>query len=169
MKKRLFPALVVLALLLLTLACTRTPWSRSEECDCTRYSPATMEFFAAQSEPREGYAAKPYGGGEIYLAVRPGVTLRDAGQAVFAEDEYGSPVPYLSLSEEGARRMRELSRAQLGKKIAIVHNGFIISAPEVLTEIDSCVIPSSNFTRQQVCDIVCTVEDRKNREDLEDR
>ncbi len=82
---------------------------------------------------------------------------------VDASDEFnhltGQPEVNMKMNSEGARRWAELTKANIGKAIAIVLDGVVYSAPRVNSEIDggSSSI-SGNFTIEDTKDLANTLK-----------
>ena len=80
-----------------------------------------------------------------------------------ANDEFdhtsGAPVVNMRMNSDGARRWAALTKANVGKAIAIVLDNVVYSAPRVTNEIDggSSVI-SGNFTIEETKDLANTLK-----------
>lgn len=80
-----------------------------------------------------------------------------------ASDQYnqmtGQPEVSMSMNSEGARRWAELTKANIGKAIAIVLDGVVYSAPRVNGEIDGGQSSiSGNFTVEETKDLANTLK-----------
>lgn len=64
-------------------------------------------------------------------------------------DQMGSPVVSMKMNTEGARKWAQMTKANVGKAIAIVLDGVVYSAPRVNGEIDggSSQIPVTSLSR----------------------
>jgi preprotein translocase subunit SecD len=78
--------------------------------------------------------------GEVYVS---GGELADAR---YADDEYGKPAVAFSFNKEGAQAFEKATADNIGKQIAIVLDGVIISAPVVQTKISADGRITGNFT-----------------------
>ena len=69
-------------------------------------------------------------------------------------DQYGRPAVGMSMNTEGARRWAQLTKQNIGRSIAIVLDGYVYSAPNVMNEITggSSQI-TGNFTPEQSKDL----------------
>ena len=82
---------------------------------------------------------------------------------IYANDEFdhnnGAPVVNMRMNSDGARRWAALTKANVGKAIAIVLDNVVYSAPRVTNEIDggSSVI-SGNFTIEETKDLANTLK-----------
>ena len=69
-------------------------------------------------------------------------------------DQYGRPAVGMSMNTEGARRWAQLTKQNIGRSIAIVLDGYVYSAPNVMNEItggNSQI--TGNFTPEQSKDL----------------
>jgi preprotein translocase subunit SecD len=82
-------------------------------------------------------------GGQAYYVVQShaGITGRDLKSAFTSRDENGRPAVSFSLTAEGAQRFGRLTEQNVGKLLAIVLDGRIVSAPRINSRIsDSGII-----------------------------
>jgi preprotein translocase subunit SecD len=98
-------------------------------------------------------------------AGRPGVTLwwplkkvsgisgSDLRSANRGRDRFGRPAVNFELSPEAGRRFEQLTRANLGKIMAIVLDDQVISAPVINAVISSSVIIEGSFTSEGADDL----------------
>jgi preprotein translocase subunit SecD len=125
-------------------------------------SPALLELKLVQAGPfanevaaRSGYGGvipadlellKSTGGepaAEVYYLVHrvASVTGRDLKTAFVSRDENGRPAVGFNLSREGAQRFAQVTEQNIGKRLAIVLDGKVQSAPEIYTRVsDSGII-----------------------------
>jgi len=96
---------------------------------------------------------------ESYYAVqkRRVVTGRDLRAASPSQNEFGEPVAQFSLSPDGAKRFGEATGANVGRALAIVLDGNVVSAPTINSRITDKGIITGNFTAEQVQDLVTTL------------
>ena len=74
-------------------------------------------------------------------------------------DQYGRPCVSMQMNSEGARRWAQLTKANVGKAIAIVLDGVVYSAPRVDGEIDGGNSQiSGNFTIEDTKDLANTLK-----------
>lgn len=94
------------------------------------------------------YAIKQGRGG---LAPLTGDVITDARQDL---DQYSRPAVFMNMNGEGAKTWRRLTANNIGRQIAIVLDDYVLSAPNVETEIGggSSVI-SGNFTIDEAKDL----------------
>lgn len=150
---------LILAAGLLASGCARTtqeprPVNPAEPRDAAR-TPVTVEFRRASVTPVEGYRefAAP-GGRTVYVDPEPFLTHADVAAARLFGDGKEQFIE-IEFKREGAQTLAEVTRAQIGKLIAIFANDRLISAPLVQTAIASGrAYISGNFTPQEAQDIV---------------
>ena len=80
-----------------------------------------------------------------------------------AKDEFepttGTPCVSMKMNTEGARRWAQMTKANVGKAIAIVLDGVVYSAPRVNGEIDGCSSQiTGNFTIEDTKDLANTLK-----------
>ncbi len=70
----------------------------------------------------------------------------------------------VTLSREGANRFAEITRTNIGRRLAIIIDGELYSAPTVLSEIPSgkCTI-SGNFTPEQATNLAIRINESVRR------
>ena len=74
-------------------------------------------------------------------------------------DQFGRPEVSMTMNSEGAREWAALTKANVGKAIAIVLDGVVYSAPRVTREIDGGQSSiSGNFTIEDTKDLANTLE-----------
>ena len=74
-------------------------------------------------------------------------------------DQMGSPVVSMKMNTEGARKWAQMTKANVGKAIAIVLDGVVYSAPRVNGEIDGGNSQiSGNFTIEMTKDLANTLK-----------
>jgi len=84
------------------------------------------------------------------------VSGRDLKNAYASRDENGRPAVTFNLSADGAKRFGYVTETNIGKRLAIVLDGRIQSAPQIYTRItDSGIIQggSAGFSSQQAQDL----------------
>lgn len=153
-----------LLVLLSSGACTS--WVR-EACDCGNVDvddqPGTLEFRAAQDSEAPGYEARSTFAEEsdIYVSVSPALDQTDIKRIdvmYFPREERRALL--FEFHAESSPALSEFSRAQRGKRIAVLIDGSLFIAPPVLE-----VIPESNplvvintepgWTAEEACFNVC--------------
>jgi preprotein translocase subunit SecD len=93
--------------------------------------------------------------GRQYYAVerRPVITGRDLKNARPGLGEFNQPVVNFYLTHEGGQTFAEATGANVGKGLAIVLDGNVITAPRINSRIADSGIIEGSFTRQEVEDL----------------
>ncbi|MBQ2787977.1 MAG: protein translocase subunit SecDF [Bacteroidaceae bacterium] len=78
------------------------------------------ELYAVKSTQRNGRAALE---GDVIV------------EAADSYDQYGNPCVTMAMNTDGSRRWAQLTKHNIGKSIAIVLDGYVYSAPNVMNEI----------------------------------
>jgi len=94
-------------------------------------TPVRLEFRAAETEPSEGLVPHTLANGEtLYLADSVLLDNRDVARALVAVRE-GRPEIELFLTEEGTARFARATELRQGRRIGMLVDGKLISAPVV--------------------------------------
>jgi preprotein translocase subunit SecD len=93
--------------------------------------------------------------GTEFLAVRKNVPVsgRDLKNASVKKGRVGEPVIGFSLTPEGTPKFQQLTGANVNKRLAIVLDKKIVSAPNIESEISGEGIIQGSFTQQQAADL----------------
>ncbi len=93
--------------------------------------------------------------GQQYYAVddRPVITGRDLRTARPGIGEFNQPVVNFYLTHEGGKRFAEATGNNVGKGLAIVLDGRVVSAPNIRSRIADSGIIEGGFSRQEVEDL----------------
>lgn len=81
------------------------------------------------------------------------ITGRDLRTARPGVGEFGGPVVLFSLNAEGAGRFGEITGANVGRGLAIVLDGQVVSAPNINSRISDSGQIEGSFTQQEVEDL----------------
>jgi preprotein translocase subunit SecD len=147
--KRILP---LLAVCLLTSAATPT----------IVYHLPTLQFRlvvdspTADSEPMTVVAANPHSTRPEVLNVQKTVLLDQSAvkHATASKDALGQSIVNVELTADGAKRFAAVTRDNVGKRLAIIIEGQLYSAPVIQTEITSGHAQISGaFTPQQAQDL----------------
>jgi len=97
--------------------------------------------------------------GQTFYAIekRRVITGRDLRSASPSQGQLGQPVVAFMLSAEGARIFSDVTAANIGRGLAIVLDGRVVSAPSINSRISDRGIIEGNFTQQEVLDLVTTL------------
>ncbi len=90
-----------------------------------------LEVFLAEESPAPERRAVsvPATGETLYLPPTPVLTAADVAEVEIGEDAFGRPTLELSFTAGGSAKLREVTRANVGKRLAFVSGGEILTAP----------------------------------------
>ncbi|HET8799405.1 MAG TPA: protein translocase subunit SecD [Thermoanaerobaculia bacterium] len=93
--------------------------------------------------------------GVEYLAVNKNVPVsgRDLKNARVQKGQVGEPVIGFSLTPEGAPKFGALTAANVNRRLAIVLDNKVVSAPTINSRIDDSGVIEGTFTQQQASDL----------------
>ena len=115
-----------------------------------------FEVRLAEAQPAPGLIVARVAGSErlVYLHPEPILTNDDIAQSWVLEDEpnrFGVSVHFL---EAGAQRMRQATANHVGRPVAILIDGEVVTAPIVRGAISDSAVISGNYTRVEADRIV---------------
>ena len=112
---------------------------------------APLEFYIVESEPAEGLTKVTVARSDelIYLHSEPAVTSEDVESAGAAKDNNGKPAIHLTFTPEGGKKLKQVTTANQGKRLAIVVNGTTISAPIIAAVTGKEGVISGRFSREE--------------------
>jgi len=127
---------------------------------------AQLTMNAAAEEPVQGWQKMEIEGRAVWVNPKPALTSADIQGAEPATDpNYNGNFVKVFFSEVGAKKMRELTTAQMNKLIAMVLDGKLISAPKVRAVISNDGIitgkPPNGLTVEEVRRILTSVNQKK--------
>ena len=130
----------------------------AQESPAPTANPPKAEFRLAVDEPTEGFTESVYEDGEkkIFVANTVVLTSDDVAYTRVVEFPGGgktSPALEVVFTPEGATRIQTISKENIGRRIAVVLDGKVISAPTIRTEIRNKTIITGTFTDADVARI----------------
>jgi preprotein translocase subunit SecD len=91
----------------------------------------------------------------FYLVTKvASVTGKDLRMVRRGQDEFGGPAVAFQLNPDGARRFEQVTGENVGKRLAIILDGKIQSAPNINTRITDSGIIQGHFTTETADDLV---------------
>lgn len=115
---------------------------------------ATFELRLAQDGEHEGWLEKKVGDSNasdrIFVAPKAELTGKDFHEISFKTDVSGNPLIGFKLTEAAGKRMFKLTKGNMGKRLAIMLNGNVISAPTIRATITTDGQISGNFDKQDL-------------------
>ena len=125
-------------------------------------SAPTIEFRLAEITPADGLteATVPGQRNKIYLHATAAATGDDITVARLTVDTLGKPAISIEFSLEAARRMDQVSSTHLGKPMALLVDGRVVTAPLLHDRISMHAIVTGNFSQQEAARIVALIDKR---------
>ena len=98
---------------------------------------STLEFRLAASQQTDGYTQHTDTSTQevVYLAAESVVTGDDIKSVSFYNDDTGHPIVGFVLTDDGSKRFWKATSENIGRKLAIVLDGKVVSAPKVVSGI----------------------------------
>jgi len=126
---------------------------------------ARFTMNAASDDAVPGWQKMEIEGRSIWVNPAPALTSADIQGAEPASDRNNGNVVKVVFTDAGAKKMRELTTAQMNKLIAMVLDGKVISAPKVRSVISSDGIisgkPPMGLTTEEVRRILTSVNQKQ--------
>lgn len=112
---------------------------------------AVVELRLAQDSPGDQLTKASVVDGDQIVYLHPTVitSSQDVSSAAVVSDSDGHPTISVTFNEEGAKKIAEVTTEHRGKRIAIVVDDKVISAPRILATIQSRAQITGNFTIQE--------------------
>ena len=133
----------ILVVVLLLLFCSLVV-SAGEETTGVEIRKAAFEPFPGSEEVHSERYDRT-----LYLAAGAEFTNRDFASARVVQDSLGGPGIELILTEDAALRMEELTAAWIGKPLAILINGEVVTAPVIRSVMQGAMIIEGHFTAEE--------------------
>lgn len=111
---------------------------------------------AGDGDIPSGYDLLEDGTGKTFLVNKDVLlTGADIDRAKAGTDYYGNPAIMVSFNNAAARKLHEITKNNIGKKLAIIINGEIVMAPEIIEEVPGGDIQiTGSFSIQEVKEAV---------------
>jgi preprotein translocase subunit SecD len=107
-------------------------------------TPAQLSLRAASAEPVPGWARMELGNQAVWVSPTASLTSADIARAEAVSSPDAKRAVAVEFTDEGARKMRDLSGAQVDKLIALVLDGRLIWAPKVRDVMDKQALLTGN-------------------------
>jgi len=121
--------------------------------DFTAPGHARIEFRFAEDSPQEGTTPARLAGSDTVIHLHGNVEFsnRDLAGAKAIEDNVGHPALALIFTSEASKKLADVTAKNIGKKLAIVLDGDVLSAPILQGVIDGGeAIVTGDFTAEDV-------------------
>jgi preprotein translocase subunit SecD len=111
--------------------------------------PPSFEIRRAETKAGDGLieATVPGSANKIYVHKTADIVAADVATARVTNDE--KPAVEIEFTEQGHKKVTQLTEKHLGKPLAIMVNGKVIAAPVVRSAIESKAMITGNFTREE--------------------
>lgn len=116
-----------------------------------------VEFFIAEVAPADGLTESMVPGmppTKIYLPKDAAIITDDIATARVGKDSGNSPALEFSFTEAGAKKLSEISQRNIGKHLAILVDGVVISAPVLMSPMSSQCQLTGAFRQEELERIV---------------
>jgi len=143
LNKSRFLAVRMLTVALTFISCAGLAPANNQE-------PIRLEFRLAEREPADGLeeASVEESNEKIYLHKEAIITNRDVIEARATRSEQSWEIS-IAFSKEGAVRMAQATAQHIGKPMAILINGKVVSAPRVNSTVSDRAAIFGSFTKEQ--------------------
>ena len=121
-----------------------------------------VEFRRAEAKAGEGLMEATIAGTneKVYLHKATEATNADIASARAGEDANKKPIIEITFSKDGAKKMAALSEAQKDKRIAILIDGKVVSAPVVRAKFSARAQITGSFTKAEVEKMVKAINEK---------
>jgi preprotein translocase subunit SecD len=127
-------------------------------CDSGDAPPPRFAVYVVDDNP----AAPPRADGALWLKSEGAMEGPLVGQARATKGADGQPVVEVTLTPDGRNRFAALTRANVGRRIAIVVNGTVVAASTIGGEMsDGRVVLSGNYTEEQARALAAELTDTR--------
>ena len=115
-------------------------------------STPTLEFRLADDNDSAGWQKLKLRGSDkpIFVAKEVSINGGHIARVSFYKDPVGNPSVGLTLTDDGAKAMKKTTSQNLKKRLAIVLNGKVVSAPIIQSTISKEVQISGRFDRDDL-------------------
>jgi preprotein translocase subunit SecD len=119
---------------------------------CAQESTATLEFRLADDDESSGWTKMELPGNDkpIFVSSETSLNGGHIEKVSFYKDPKGNPTIGLTLTDEGAKAMEATTSNNHKKKLAIVLNGQVVSAPTIQATITKEVQITGRFDRDEL-------------------
>ncbi|MCD0504447.1 SecDF P1 head subdomain-containing protein [Bordetella petrii] len=160
--RKLAPALAVLTLVL--AGCKTAPQKDAESTTSTppagQQQPATaaaVEFYVAQPKSGPGLMEVKVPDGALYMQRQPVLTRSDLTEAAALVDREGQNFVGLRFTEEGARKLNDVSSQNIGNMLALVIDRELVAAPRIAEPLNRGVLAFSVPSAQAASEIAAKI------------
>ena len=159
--RKLAPALAVLTLVL--AGCKTAPQKdagAAAQPQPQATQPATaavVEFYVAQAKTGPGLMEVKIPDGALYMQRQPVLTRGDLTEAAALVDRQGQNFVGLRFTEEGARKLNDISSQNIGNMLALVIDRELVAAPRIAEPLNRGVLAFSVSSAQAASEIAAKI------------
>ena len=115
------------------------------------FTSGSLRIHVAEDTPHANWQPMIAAGGEmLYVDPTPAMTERHLRRVKVGKVQAEDAILILGFNEEGTARLAEMTGANVGKRIAFVVNGRVVSAPRLESRIDGGVaVIEGGFTEEE--------------------
>ncbi len=114
-----------------------------------------LAFRLAESERAEELieAAAPNDGPTLFLHAENVLTGKDVTSVTFERNDHGEVDVTIQIESAAAKRLAAVTKANMGKRLAILLDGKVITAPIIRAEISSQAQMTGRFSNEELLQI----------------
>lgn len=127
-----------------------------------------LEIRLAEAEPSESLTEMDIVGTSEKIFVHRTVLLssRDVAQASLAADGLGHVAIAINLTDDGATKLSQVTERHQGKRLAIIVDDRVLSAPKIVARIEKQALITGDFTEEEAKRIVAAINSHEKTSDL---
>ncbi|MBO9357895.1 preprotein translocase subunit SecD [Bordetella petrii] len=159
--RKLAPALAVLTLVL--AGCKTAPQKDADAAaqpQSQTAQPATaavVEFYVAQAQAGPDLMEVKIPDGSLFMQRQPVLTRGDLTEAAALVDRQGQNFVGLRFTEEGARKLNDVSSQNIGNMLALVIDRELVAAPRIAEPLNRGVLAFSVSSAQAASEIAAKI------------
>ncbi|MDM9560894.1 MULTISPECIES: SecDF P1 head subdomain-containing protein [Bordetella] len=161
--RKLAPAFAALALVLAGCKTAPTQKADTDAAGTTQPQPsqqataAAVEFYVAQPDQAPGLMEVKIPDGALYMQRQPVLTRSDLTEAAALVDRQGQNFVGLRFTEEGARKLNDISSKNIGNMLALVIDRELVAAPRIAEPLNRGVLAFSVPSAQAASEIAAKI------------
>ena len=134
---------------------TTTEPAPAEQAQSRGYSP--VEFYVAQPQADAGLMEVKLPDGALYMQREPVLTREDLIESAALVDKQGQNFVGLRFSEAGARKLNQISTANVGKMLALVVERQLVAAPRISEPLNRGVLAFSVSSASEANELAAAI------------
>ena len=138
-------------------AATPSPAEAAAQAAQQAQQASGVEFYIAQTDADPALMELPLKDGSLYVQRTPALTRADLAEAAAMVDQQGQNFVGLRFNEAGARKLTEVSSANVGNRLVLVIDRELIAAPRIAEPLDRGVLAFATPTAQAAAEIAAAI------------